>query len=113
MLETCPEGYDRCVGETKHSASTPQRGFKVIGATLLPFEGVSHYSTEKQAVWTAVDNWIRTSGEYDGVLDFAAVMASLTDPLTMNPAYDSQDNLYPGNAGYRTMGDAVDLSLFR
>ena len=61
----------------------------------------------------AINSWIRTPGNFDGVIDFDRVTADKADPLTMAAAYDSGDHLHPGDAGYQAMADAIDLSLFR
>src|SRR5262249_50920228 len=61
-------------------AQAHARGVKVIGATLLPFKGSDHYSKRSEAKREQVNRWIRTSGEYDGVVDFDRVMASPSDP---------------------------------
>ncbi len=59
----------------------------------------------------AVNSWIRTSGAFDGVIDFAKVTADPADPEMLNPAYDSGDHLHPNDAGYRTMANAVNLAM--
>lgn len=84
------------------------RGLTVIGATILPFKGATFYYTEKgEAVRDAVNEWMRTSGEYDAVVDFDRVMAAPGDPDLLNPAYDSGDGLHPNDAGYHAMATAV------
>ncbi|MFI2781476.1 SGNH/GDSL hydrolase family protein [Streptomyces sp. ALB3] len=85
------------------------RGVRVYGGTLLPFRGSFVWSQERQATWAVVNDWIRHSGAFDGVVDFASATASPDDPLTMDPAYDSGDGLHPNDAGTRAMADAVDL----
>lgn len=89
------------------------RGVKVIGATVLPYKGAGYYGAEGDAVRTAVNTWIRTPGNFDGVIDFDKAVADKDDPLRMAKAYDSGDALHPGDAGYRAMGESIDLSLFR
>jgi lysophospholipase L1-like esterase len=56
---------------------------------------------------------IRTSGAFDGVIDFAKAVQNPFDPLYFNPAYNSGDNLHPNDAGYEAMGNAIDLSLLQ
>mgnify|MGYP000204783168 CR=1 FL=1 len=56
---------------------------------------------------------IRTSGEYDGVIDFDAVTRDPAAPSKFAEFADSGDHLHPGDAGYKAMGDAIDLALFR
>ncbi|MEU9059276.1 SGNH/GDSL hydrolase family protein [Streptomyces sp. NPDC048430] len=87
------------------------KGVPVYGGTLLPFRGSFVWTPERQATWTTVNAWIRHSGAFDGVVDFAAATASATDPLALDPAYDSGDGLHPGDAGTRAMADAVDLGM--
>ncbi len=85
------------------------RGLRIFGATLLPFQGAGYYTAAGEATREAVNTWIRTSGAFDGVIDFDAVMRDPADPLRLNPAYDSGDHLHPNDAGYRAMADAISL----
>jgi lysophospholipase L1-like esterase len=61
----------------------------------------------------AINEWIRTSGAFDGVIDFDAITRDPDHPDRFLPAYDSGDHLHPGDAGYQAMGAAIDLALFR
>ena len=61
----------------------------------------------------AINQWIRTSGEYDGVVDFEKAVQDPANPTHMVPAYDSGDKLHPGDAGYKRMAEAIDLGLFK
>ncbi|MBB5118862.1 G-D-S-L family lipolytic protein [Streptomyces eurocidicus] len=85
------------------------RGIKVIGATILPFKGSEYHTPRAEAKRVALNQWIRTSGEYDAVADFAAALVSADDPEVLAPAYDSGDFKHPNDAGYRVMAEAVDL----
>ncbi|UBI35478.1 MULTISPECIES: SGNH/GDSL hydrolase family protein [Streptomyces] len=87
-----------------------ERGLKVIGGTILPFKGSEYHTPRAEAKRVAVNEWIRGSGEFDAVADFAAVLASAEDPEVLSPAYDSGDRKHPGDAGYRVMAEAVDLA---
>lgn len=86
------------------------RGVCVVGATLTPFEGGSRYSEDREAVRTGVNDWIRTSGVFDSVVDFDRAARDPERPQRMLPAYDSGDHLHPGDAGYAAMAAAVPLS---
>ena len=87
-------------------------GIRVIGATLLPFEGSKNY-------WTAdgdedrrtINTWIRTSGRFDAVIDFEAALRDGENPNRLAAAWDN-DHLHPSLAGYVAMAHAVDLALF-
>jgi lysophospholipase L1-like esterase len=88
------------------------KGLRVFGGTLTPFKGAAYYSAAGEAKRQAVNTWIRTSGEFDGVIDFAAATRDPADPLMLRLAYDSGDHLHPNDAGYQAMANAIDLSLF-
>ena len=89
------------------------RGLRIYGATLTPFEGAAYFTQEGEAKRQAVNRWIRTSGMYDGVIDFDMVTRDPAAPTKLLPMFDSGDHLHPGDAGYTAMGEAVDLSLFK
>jgi lysophospholipase L1-like esterase len=88
------------------------REIRVIGATVTPFQGAFYDSAEKEAIRQDVNRWIRTSGRFDGVIDFDAVLRDPTNPARLSPDYDSGDHLHPGPLGYTRMGQAIDLRLF-
>ena len=88
------------------------RGLKVYGATLTPFEGFVFSSQLKEVMRQAVNDWIRSSGEYDAVIDFDEILRDPNFPTRMLPLYDSGDHLHPNDAGYEAMGNAIDLKLF-
>ena len=91
------------------------RGVKVIGATITPCEGVDvpgYYSEAKEAIRQAVNKWIRTSGAFDGVIDFDAVVRDPDHPGRLLPKFASKDHLHPNDAGYKAMAESIDLNLF-
>lgn len=98
-------GYEQIIAQA-HAA-----GLKIIGATLTPFKGAGYYSAAGEIKREAVNNWILTSGAFDGVIDFAKVVADPSDPTMMAPQYDSGDHLHPNDAGYQAMADAIPVRL--
>lgn len=86
-------------------------GLKIFGGTLTPFKGAGYYSTAGEAKREAVNHWILTSGAFDGVIDFASVVADPSDPTMMAPQFDSGDHLHPNDAGYQAMANAIPLRL--
>jgi lysophospholipase L1-like esterase len=88
-------------------------GLRILGGTLVPFGGAGYYSPQKDTVRAALNAWIRTSGAFDGVVDFDAALRNPADPTTLLPAYDSGDHLHPNDAGYQAMANAVHLNLVR
>nr|WP_315212333.1 SGNH/GDSL hydrolase family protein [uncultured Duganella sp.] len=90
------------------------RGVRIVGATLLPFEGAlqgtpfeGYYTPAKDAVRREVNQWIRDGGEFDAVVDFDRALRDPARPARMLPRYDSGDHLHPGDAGYEAMAKAV------
>ena len=91
-------------------------GLKIFGATILPFEGTTfpgYFTPEKEVKRKAINEWMRTSRAFDGVIDFDKAVRDPKNPDRILPAYDGGDRLHPGDAGYRAMGETVDLTLFR
>jgi lysophospholipase L1-like esterase len=89
------------------------RGLKIFGCTLTPFEDAPYFTPEGEAKREAVNNFIRTGGSYDGVIDFDAAVRDPSHPNKLLPANDSGDHLHPNDAGYQAMANAVDLMLFK
>lgn len=87
-------------------------GLKVYGATVLPFKGAAYYTEAGDAVRAQVNEWIRTSNEFDAVIDFDALMRDPNDAAQLRPDWHVGDWLHPNDAGYRAMGEAIDLALF-
>jgi lysophospholipase L1-like esterase len=94
-------------------------GLKVIAGTFLPFEGTNlavvpgYYSVEKDALRQAVNELIRKSHAYDGVIDFETAVRDPGHPLQVLARFRGADNLHLTDAGYQAMADAVNLSLLR
>lgn len=93
-----------------------EKGILAYGCTLLPFEdsliAPGFYTPEKEAKRETINQWIRTSGAYDAVIDFDKVVRDPTHPKRMLPAFDSGDHTHPNDSGYQAMGRAIDLNLF-
>ncbi len=87
-------------------------GIKVIGATLTPFAGSKYESSAGEEMRQAINRWIRTSKQLDGFIDFDKATQDPANPAGFSAAVGSPDHLHPGDAGYKIMGDAIDLRLF-
>ena len=105
--EDITAGYLQLIGEA-HA-----RGIKIYGATLTPFYGAPYYTEVGEAKRQAVNQWIRTSKAFDGVIDFDAATRDSSDPKKLQAAFDSCDHLHPNDTGYKAMAAAVDLGLFK
>jgi lysophospholipase L1-like esterase len=101
-------------------AMAHEQRIRVIGATLLPYEGslhgtpfADHYTPAKDAVRRQVNDWIRNSGAFDAVADLDAATRDPAHPARMLPRYDSGDHLHPGDAGYKAIADSFNIDLVR
>ncbi|MGB8490148.1 MAG: SGNH/GDSL hydrolase family protein, partial [Bacteroidales bacterium] len=88
------------------------KGIKVYGATILPFARSFYDRDYRQVARDTVNAWIRQKGHFDAVIDFDQVMRNPEDIRTMLPDLQSGDFLHPNEAGYKKMGEAIDLRLF-
>lgn len=93
-------------------AMAHEAGVKVAGCTLTPFGGSSAYSERGEEIRSAANNFIRSGGEFDAVIDFEATVRDSADPKRYRKEADSPDLLHPGDAGYKLMGQAINLSIF-
>jgi lysophospholipase L1-like esterase len=101
---------------TQFAGTAHAKNLRVYGATITPFGGNGYYSSEHEAIRQAVNAWIRTNSFYDGVIDFDA---AVRDPVTLtnfqaafHPGLNANDWLHLNPAGYKAMGEAIDLNLF-
>jgi lysophospholipase L1-like esterase len=90
------------------------RGLKVYGATLTPFKGAAYYTDEGDQTRREVNAWLRSKDSaFDGLIDFDKLMEDPANPGKLRADQQSGDWLHPNDAGYKVMGDSVDLKLFR
>jgi lysophospholipase L1-like esterase len=90
-------------------------GLRIFAGTIAPYGGATsplRFSELGERKRQALNQWIRTGGEYDAVIDFDAVLRDPADPSRLSAKFDSGDHIHPNDAGYEAMAAAVDLSLF-
>lgn len=110
-FETMVAGY-RAIVARAHAG-----GVRVIGTTLTPFAdalpgtplAATYYSPAKDALRRRINEWMRTAGTFDAVVDHDRILADPDAPGHLAQAYDSGDHLHPGDAGNKAMADAIDL----
>lgn len=86
------------------------RGLRVVGATLMPYEGYRSWTPAGDGVRERVNALIRAGGVFDHVIDFDAAARDPFRPTRLRAAYDSGDHLHLNDAGYRLLGSLVDLT---
>jgi lysophospholipase L1-like esterase len=100
-------GYRQLIARA-HSA-----GIRVIGATIMPEEGVPTASERGEEIRTSVNQWIRTSKSFDAIVDFDAVVRDPQRPTRVRPEFDPGDHIHPNDAGNQAMADAFDVAIFK
>jgi lysophospholipase L1-like esterase len=95
---------------------------RIIGATVVSALGSSsaaHGSTEQDDKRKALNDFIRSSKLFDGVIDFDK---TVTDPqsgglkaefVPESTTGGPGDKLHPNRTGYLAMGQAIDLNLMK
>jgi lysophospholipase L1-like esterase len=90
-------------------------GIEVVGATITPFTGSDYYhpgpQTERDR--EKINEWIRSPGNFDAVVDFDSILRDPHQPERLLPSFDCGDHLHPSPLGYRALGTAIPLSLFQ
>ncbi|MCP2249032.1 SGNH/GDSL hydrolase family protein [Lentzea aerocolonigenes] len=104
-FEELRDGYLRVIS-LAHS-----HGVRVLGGTITPMGGYANYTDAREAVRSAVNSWIRSSGAFDGVVDFDAAVRDPARPTWLREEFARPDRLHLTDAGYSAMGQAVDVSL--
>ncbi|MGW5693588.1 GDSL-type esterase/lipase family protein [Streptomyces asiaticus] len=106
------EADDIIAAHLQLAARARAHGAKAYAATIAPYGGTDVYSPEGDKAREHVNSWIRTSGAFDGVLDFDAVWRDPADPTRIRGDLHMGDYLHGNDAGYAALADSIDLSLF-
>ena len=116
-LGTCSDGVQTAskIQEvwTQIAQEAHEKGIRVFGATVTPVKGNGYYSEDHEKGRRQLNDWIRSSGTFDGVIDFDRLVADPQDPFRLDPAYlFENDWLHLNAAGYEVMGRGIDRRLF-
>jgi len=94
------DGYRRLIERAHRS------GVRILGATLTP----ASLPPAREALRASVNQWIRTSGAFDGVIDFDAALRDGAHPAELQRRFDSGDHIHPNDDGYAAMAAAVPIA---
>lgn len=90
------------------------KGLKVYGATITPFKPCRGYYTEaREQCRKTVNEWIRTTAKYDGIIDFDELMRDPSAPDQLRKEWQIGDWLHPNAAGYKVMGEYAAKVLMK
>lgn len=92
-------------------------GLRILGCTISPMGGNTSLpgfdTPAHEAAREALNQWIRTSRTFDGVVDADLVLRDPSQPTRLLPAYDSGDHLHPNTLGGQAVANSIDLRLLR
>lgn len=88
-------------------------GMQVYMGTLLPIEGWRTYAPFRENLRQGVNEWIRTTRDIDGCIDFDRALRDPMHPGAFAPGYDSGDHLHPSGSAYKRMAQEVPAELLR
>lgn len=89
------------------------RGIKVIAATILPYQGAGYHTPDGEALRVEINDWMRTSGTFDAVVDMEKSVADPANPKALAIPLQGGDHLHPNGAGETRMGESIPLALFK
>ncbi|MCQ2213452.1 MAG: SGNH/GDSL hydrolase family protein [Bacteroidaceae bacterium] len=99
---------------TKMIEEAHAKGIKVYGATITPFKGNNYYSPDHEAARSTVNEWIRTCKDLDAVIDFDKTVRNPENTEALQKAFLFENDWLHLNAdGYKTMGESIDINLFK
>jgi lysophospholipase L1-like esterase len=108
-----PTYEDLLAGYRQLIARAHARGVKIYAATIMPYEGASYWSPAGDALRQKINQWMRTSKEWDGFADFDAVWRDPAKPTQIKEGMGAADHLHGSDAGYAALGDSIPLDLFK
>lgn len=94
------------------TARAHAKGIKVLASPIGPYKGAAYWTEEGEAARRRVNDWILTSGTFDGIVRLDTAFADPADPAKMREGYHMGDHLHGSDAGLKAVGESIDLALF-
>lgn len=104
-VEEMIEGYRMYIEKAR------EYGLKVYMGTLLPIYGWRTYEPFRDDLRNALNDWMRTTEEIDGVIDFDEAVRDMDNPAAFAKGFDSGDHLHPSDKAYQKMAETVPKAL--
>jgi len=98
-------------------SASRQKGIRLIGVTLVPLRASDEYGLEnfyqpeKEAIRQQVNHWMRTSGEFDAVIDSDQLIRDPIHSQQLNQQYDSGDHLHLNDKGHLLIAASISLEM--
>lgn len=114
-----PSAADIITGYRQLLTMAREKDIRMTGVTLVPLRGTGEYgmadfySAEKEAVRQEINHWIRTSGEFDAVIDSDLLVRNPDCPQQLSAQYDSGDHLHLNHKGHQQVALSVPQAVIR
>ena len=105
-------------GMTSIAQRIKSKGIRIVAVTIIPRHNAPSTGTnfgwdpEKTSIRNELNQWIRTKGPFDSVIDFDKVVRDPSNPDLIYPPFNCGDGIHPSPLGYYVMGKSVDTGLF-
>jgi len=108
-----PTAEDLIEGMRGYIKTAREQKLKVYAGTLLPIYGWRTYADFRDKLRCEFNDWIRTTDEIDGCVDFDKALRDPENPAAFAQGYDSGDHLHPSAKAYEKMAEVVPEELLR
>ena len=108
-----PTAEEMIEGYRMYIEKAREYGLKVYMGTLLPIYGWRTYEPFRDDLRNALNDWMRTTKEIDGVIDFDKALQDPEKPDYFLPEYDSGDHLHPSKLGYERMAAEIPAEILK
>lgn len=111
-MSDLPTAQELIDGLKWYIESAHQMGLQVYLGTLLPIYSWRTYAPFREELKNEINDWIRSTNEIEGYIDFANALCDSKNPAAFRSEYDSGDHLHPSKAGYQKMAELIPSALF-
>jgi len=102
---------DAIVAEMRQVAlQMHEAGLRIYICTLTPWAGGPTWTVAGEKTRQAVNQYIRSTSDFDGVIDLDATLRDPDDHTRLRPSMDSGDHLHPTSLGYQAIANAMPLN---